>query len=339
MDSLTKLNLFSGIGGDDLASDWAGIKTVAFVERDKYCQQVLAKHWPGIPIIGDVHEVTAETIARYTNGGGTCGVETFSGFSEGQSPNTNRVCGRGHGIVDIISGGFPCQPHSVAGKRKGSGDERDLWPEFRRIIGEIKPRWVVAENVPGLFSSDAGRFFGTILADLASLGYSVGWCTFGAVDVGAWHRRDRVFIVAHGENTGTTRREWIEGDGSNIGREWQTERTGSDGYVRSQTVPDSPISGLEGAKPSRTICAGGLSSECGDVPDTLCQQLDGTRGTRRRWPESSDGSIWAVEPNVGRVAHGVPRRVDRLRALGNAVVPQQIYPVYKAIVEAVKHGQ
>jgi DNA (cytosine-5)-methyltransferase 1 len=327
---LTKLSLFSGIGGDDLASDWAGIRTIAFVERDKYCQQVLAKHWPGVPIIGDVHEVTKARIVAIANQRRCYGEQKQQREEQtqrGWSGKSGQVVAHTPTAVDIISGGFPCQPHSVAGKRKGSGDERDLWPEFRRIIGEIRPRWVVAENVPGLFSSDAGRFFGTILADLAALGYSVGWCTFGAVDVGAWHRRDRVFIVAH-----TAR--GIRESSSAQSNQRRTEEP-------SQTIPHSAISGLGGAEPTRTVCAGGLSAKCRDVSDTQYQQLNRAVGRDGRWPESSDGSIWAVEPNVGRVAHGVSRRVDRLRALGNAVVPQQIYPIYKAIVEceAVQDGK
>lgn len=94
-------------------------------------------------------------------------------------------------------GGFPCQPHSTAGKREASNDERDLWPEYKRIIGEIKPRWVVAENVSGLLSSEAGRFFRGVLRDLSAMGYRVGWCSFPASWVGAAHRRERVFTVAY----------------------------------------------------------------------------------------------------------------------------------------------
>lgn len=97
----------------------------------------------------------------------------------------------------VYRGGFPCQPHSVAGKRQASGDERDLWPEMRRVIGEINPRWVVGENVRGLLSSEDGRFFRGILRDFADLGFDVGWCVVSAASVGAVHRRERVAIIAH----------------------------------------------------------------------------------------------------------------------------------------------
>jgi DNA (cytosine-5)-methyltransferase 1 len=97
----------------------------------------------------------------------------------------------------LYRGGFPCQPHSCAGKRKASTDERDLWPEMRRVIGEIKPRWVVAENVPGLLSSESGRFFRGVLRDFAEMGYDAGWCVISAASIGAIHRRERVAIIAH----------------------------------------------------------------------------------------------------------------------------------------------
>ena len=292
---LTKLSLFSGIGGDDLASEWAGIHTVCFVENNKFCQQILRKHWPDIPIIGDVKDVTKEKVMAYCD----------SRLS--QQPKSEIPAGRhafdgcGSRGIDIISGGFPCQPHSVAGKHKGSGDERNLWSEFRRVIAEIKPRWVVAENVPGLYTSDRGHFFGSVIADLASLGYSVGWCTFGAVDVGAWHRRDRIFIVAH-SNQFRLSRQSSEGERGNGAKQTCVE-------VES-CIQHSPIAGLPD-------WAGGEMGQ--PSPLTEFERPDGTTEERE------------VECNFRGVAHGISRRVDRLRALGNAVVPQQIALIYEAI--------
>lgn len=161
---MTHLSLFSGIGGIDLAAHWAGFETIQLVERDPFCQRVLTKNFSGVPIHDDV--------------------TTFDG-----RPFAGRT--------DLISAGFPCQPHSLAGKRLASGDERDLWGEVVRILGEAKPRWFLGENVPGLLSSESGRFFGRVVDDLAALGFSVGWCCYGACDVGAVHRRNRVFIVAY----------------------------------------------------------------------------------------------------------------------------------------------
>lgn len=166
---LTHLSLFSGIGGLDLAAEAAGFITVGQCEWADYPTKVLEKHWPDVPRWRDIRGLSADNFRRRT----------------------------GRETVTVISGGFPCQPHSVAGLRKASSDERDLWPEYRRIVSEFKPRWVVAENVRGLLSSEDGRFFRGILRDFANLGYDVGWCCIRASDVGAIHSRERVAIVAH----------------------------------------------------------------------------------------------------------------------------------------------
>jgi DNA (cytosine-5)-methyltransferase 1 len=396
---LNKLSLFSGIGGDDLASEWAGIETVCFVECDKYCQQVLKKHWPEIPIIEDVKDVTKEKVqAIITNSKTITGRwQAIDRRQESEQDNGNSLrypvdsSGKpstgNDRRIDIIAGGFPCQPHSVAGKRQGSGDERNLWPEFRRIIGEIKPRWVVAENVQGLFSSDVGRFFGEVLADLAVLGYTVGWCTYGAVDVGALHRRNRVFIVAYSPQRENHGRERGDMDGKAAGRksinpaaitgsknvaDTDTERElQSQGVIAdigrrisngSQDVSNTAVQGLERAEPEGKVQAGGLSTKCGAVSNAECprwpaaragtdintgeQSKTGDRGRREqgkferrlgrvasRLPSWVDG-YWNREPDgIPRVTTGQKHRVDRLKGLGNAVVPQQIYPVYKAIME------
>jgi DNA (cytosine-5)-methyltransferase 1 len=173
------------------------------------------------------------------------------------------ICGACLTSVDLVCGGFPCQPHSLAGRRSGAQDERDLWPEFARLIRELRPRWVVAENVPGLLSIDAGRFFGGVLRDLAACGYDAEWDCLPAAAVGAPHRRDRVWIVAYPNSEGLER--------------WPALRR--DTAIERQAI-----------KRGRTQIGG----------------LD--------W--------WAVEPNVGRVAHGISNRVERLRGLGNAIVPQ-----------------
>ena len=202
------LSLFSGIGGLDLSAEWAGMQTVAFCEIDDYACKVLEKRWPGVPIYRDVRELTAERLRQ-----------------------------DGIGEIDLITGGFPCQDVSCAGKRTGFHDSdgqvtrSGLWAEYARIIGEVKPRWVVAENVRGLLSipamGRAGGGFGIVLRDLADLGFNAGWCCYGAADVGAPHRRDRVFIVAksQSERCGET----------GIDRQRSEERTTGD----STTLADS----------------------------------------------------------------------------------------------------
>ena len=166
---MTHLSLFSGIGGLDLAAEWAGFETVGQCEWADFPHSILEKHWPDVPKWRDIHGLTATDFFART------------GLQE----------------VTCISGGFPCQPHSLAGKRKASSDERDLWPEMRRVISEIKPRWVVAENVAGLLSSEDGRFFRRILRDFAEMGFNVGWATYPAAAVGAVHRRERMAIIAY----------------------------------------------------------------------------------------------------------------------------------------------
>lgn len=156
-------SLFSGIGGLDLGLERAGMTCAWQVEADPYCQKVLTKHWPDVPRHGDIREV---------------------------DPNALEP-------VDLICGGFPCQPHSLAGKRLASGDERDLWSEFARIIRGVGPRWVLAENVPGLLSSERGSFFGRVLRDLAELGFDAEWESLPATAFGAYHERWRVFLVAY----------------------------------------------------------------------------------------------------------------------------------------------
>jgi DNA (cytosine-5)-methyltransferase 1 len=348
---VNKLSLFSGIGGDDIASEACGIKTVCMCEIDKDCRKVLRHHFPGIPIIKDVKDVTAETVCNpaelFINGGDN--QQETSGTSIPELRDADCKGNIFRGGIDIISGGFPCQPHSVAGKHLGSADERDLWGEFRRIIGEIKPRWVVAENVPGLFSTDAGRFFRGILSDLSEMGYSAGWCTFGAVDVGAWHRRDRVFIVAY-DNFRQSR----PGIESEPIRETQFQPCSDRRIIRKEDATDSasgrcPQCNTEIGQPSE-------SDSDGDVPNPISQrgcgwnatreyaenvgELRGSEGTRGRQFESRMGNLvdglsqWLAEPDgVPRVATGIKARVAKLKALGNAVVPAQVYQVYKAIVE------
>jgi DNA (cytosine-5)-methyltransferase 1 len=296
------LSLFSGIGGLDLAAEWAGFRTVAFVERDPYCQRVLAKRWPGVPIIGDVREVVADTAD-----GGREGSTERAAIQAGREarPDDAGELPRGSGRlggqrIDLVSGGFPCQPHSVAGKRQASADDRDLWPEVARVLRAVRPRWFVGENVRGLLHSESGRFFGAILGDLADMGYSVGWGVWGASDVGALHQRERVFIVAY-----------AEGCGSGAG-------------LREA-----------GSQPHRDQ----LADRRRALADAECER--GCRGHAERedaedaWESSCDSRerIWRIEPQVGRVVAGIPGRAHRLRALGNAVVPQQAYPLFKAIAE------
>lgn len=167
MTPITFGSVFTGIGGLDLGLEWAGMKCKWQIENEKYCLKVLEKHWPNVPRYGDIYETNKKTLER----------------------------------VDGICAGFPCQPFSHAGNRKGTADERWLWPPLYETICEVGPRWVLVENVPGLITIDSGRVFSGILRDLAEAGYDAEWFMLRASDFGAPHKRERLFIVAHTEST------------------------------------------------------------------------------------------------------------------------------------------
>jgi DNA-cytosine methyltransferase len=273
---LTHLSLFSGIGGIDLAAHEAGFTTVAFCERESYCQTILSKHWPDVPIFDDVREVTADAL-------------------------------RAVGItrVDLLSGGFPCQPHSVAGKRLASADDRELWPEMHRVIREVRPRWVLGENTPGLFSSDVGRFFPGILRDLAALGYRVGWCCYGAGDVGAPHQRDRVFVVAY----------------SNSSRQLQPSRHVEEQWRRVSDCGEelgnaigSGFSGESRRGAGTELANGHTQPEAQEMADSNNEGLQGQLWPQARWQDSDrytrrsgmESESGTTQSGLGGMLNGIP---------------------------------
>lgn len=367
---MSVLSLFSGIGGIDLGLErTGGFRTVAFCEIDPFCREVLAHHWPGVPIHDDVRRLTVDSLG-------------------GLRP-------------DAIVGGFPCQPHSVAGKRKGQADERHLWPEFARLVRDLRPRWVLAENVPGIRSTAADEVCG----DLEAEGYSVWPLVVGADDVGAPHRRKRVWFVAHSNTAlreqpgrlgriGPTRPAEppggsavgqadryqgglaVERSGDLLDGERETRRNDADG--RGEWPVGSPTgSGLEGQRADagepqepeprndgmvhtersrRETGSVGHEVHAGREPLAGCwparpgePQHDweaprlayGASGAVRSAGQPREGSdTWSPQQPLGAPAHGLSERLVRranreaLKAAGNSVVPQVVEAIGYAILAA-----
>ena len=273
------LDLFSGIGGFSVGLEATGMKTVAFCEPDKYCQKVLKKNWPEVPIYDDVRELTADRLIR-----------------DGIKP-------------DIIAGGFPCQDLSVAGQQAGiNGARSGLWSECARLLGEVRPRYAVFENVTNLLTGDGGDWFKRVLWDISEVGYDAEWHCIPASAIGAPHRRDRVWIVAY--PNGNDRRG---GDSSESCRGQARMELGGCGegqsiYSADKDVAYPIIQGLQGRLHRREDKE--RQGEHGHV----------RRGSTAHGQPRKD--TWDVEPSVGRVANGIPSRSHRLKCLGNAIVPQ-----------------
>ena len=310
MRELQVLDLFSGIGGFALGLEAAGaFRTAAFCEQDAFCQAVLRKHWPDVPIYDDVRTIDFE------------------------------------GDIDVITGGYPCQPFSVAGKQKGAADDRHLWPSMFEIIKHKRPRWVVAENVAGHITMGLDE----VLFDLESEGYTARPVVIPACAVDAPHRRDRVWIVAHSQ---PTRTGGASGEAGHEGRASREDRgegirqgdrpTGAGRTIAaSEDVADAANNGTGRRQQQPQGGEGSGHVAHADNPRLQGREQRRTSGegkgsSRPTTQRSEDGGRqgWLPEPDVGRVATGVPNRVDRLKALGNAVVPQVVTQIGKAILAA-----
>ena len=333
---MTHGSLFSGIGGFDLGFARAGIKTIWQVEIDEYCRRVLEQHFPDARRCADIRTfAVADSADRGLRQGETSEIQARPPEESSDAGELSRRPKRPCGLsVDIISGGFPCQPVSHAGKRQGSSDSRYLWPEMFRVIRTLRPSWVVAENVYGLITHDDGALLDEVYDDLEGEGYEtlppivLPACAFGAP-----HRRDRVWIVAHRPGTrcdGPAREE------QHLQRQSLLSARSGDGGDVAHSEHSNGRSKCEDHSDSHGRHGLGWSSET--VGDSARGRLEEQRGNRstagspRAEPVLTDR--WAVEPDVGRVAHGIPKRVDRLKGLGNAIIPQIAEMIGRVIVNA-----
>ncbi len=273
--SLTVGSLFSGIGGLDLGLERAGMEVRWQVENDEFCQRVLAKHWPDVPRYGDIRGISGADLEP----------------------------------VDVICGGFPCQPVSHAGRRRGEEDDRFLWPEMLRLICEVRPAYVVGENVFGLVTHNGGLLLSSIVADLEAEGFEVAPpVVFPLGALGAWHRRDRVWLLAH------SRYNWR----SPKSRKQQSKRP-------------------EIADRGASIHAN-TQGERLEEPREMGRPVD-YAAPREGQTDRSEQHSWECEPDVGRMVHGLPRGVEpirrqRIKALGNSVGPPMAELIGRHLIQS-----
>lgn len=275
---MTHLDIFSGIGGFALAALWSGIETVAFCEIDPFCQKILNKNFPNIPIHKDVRDK-----------------QEFNKYS---------------GAIDIITGGYPCQPFSVAGKQRGAEDDRHLWPSMLEIIKRVRPTWVLAENVTGHIKLGLDE----VLADMAREGYSTRTIIVPACAIDAPHRRDRLWIIGHSNNHGTSTTKKREGFRTAVQDLTEGENQMRQSKGATIFYPNTRSERGEGGfskafqrKPSLSWC-----KDCRSIEDW------------RRLPD-------LLQPLLPRGNHGIPHRMDRTRGIGNAIVPQVAFKIMKLI--------
>jgi DNA (cytosine-5)-methyltransferase 1 len=274
---LKLLDLFSGIGGFSLGLESTGFfETIGFVEKDKFCQKVLKKHWKNINIEEDIRNVKGEKYA-----------------------------------ADIITGGFPCQPFSVAGKRKSTADDRYLWDEMLRLIREVKPRWVIGENVEGIVNINEGMVLRQVLNDLENEGFQSQCIIIPASGIGAWHQRKRIWIVSYSNNNGSYR---SQGNA--------TKQSSNEQKDRLSFRDDKDVSN------SNT----GFSVRENEEIQTGRNAFNSIyKSGKRQW--------WEIESELRGIPDGLSTKLyedrsNRIRALGNSIVPQIARQIGLSIMEA-----
>lgn len=329
---MVHLDLFSGIGGFAYAADQVfDDVTHVFCDNDKFCQAVLSKHWPESEIFDDIRSITADT--------DLFGRQRSNVLQQGRSSSR-----RSDQRVDLLTGGFPCQPFSAAGLRRGTADERHLWPEMLRVIRLTQPSWVIAENVSGILTWNDGLVFEQVCTDLETAGYEVQPYVIPAAGVNAPHRRDRVWFVAHAKHDGS--------DGA--------KNTGSDRRLQqqSQARPElsehEPTGGdsLRATKDRRHSAAtdaGRLRGQSGGRSQVRSEGQKPIQSDSQQFDERQWGRHWTeVAAEFCRVDDGLPselgdltltkaqHRKEQLKAYGNAIVPQLAIQIMRSMALPLK---
>lgn len=295
---MNHLDLFSGIGGFALAAKWAGFETKLFCEKDKFCQKVLEKNFPGIGIVEDI--------------------KNFNAIS---------LCG----AIDLLTGGFPCQPFSLAGKKKGRNDDRYLWPDMFRVIKECRPKWIIAENVPGIINAEHDN----ILNDLESENYKTESFVISASAIGAPHKRERLWIIANAN--GERRNDWSdtwERRYLQSNEEWHTSA------IQQEWEKLKPVSWATFDAQDWLANSDSVTSEQADsTPKPIKVAGEAWVGhSGQDWTDKSKTNREENQPPIPGVDDGLPNLVDRNKSLGNAIVPQVVYPIMKIIYEIETKG-
>ena len=338
------LDLFSGIGGFSLGAEQNGIETIGFVEKDEFCQKVLKKHWSDVPIIDDIRKVN----------------------------------GKDFGSATIISGGFPCQPFSVAGKREGTDDDRYLWDEMLRVISSCKPTWVIGENVEGLINIQDGMVLRSVQDDLEREGFQVQCLVIPASGIGAWHQRNRVWIigcnVSNTKSIGNRRKDRNMESENEKNRAEGREITISKFINDSKNVSNTNSGELHGCISTSRICrtkhhrmdsdkkrngnevrseterCSSQNTERENVSDSNEQRLQEHELSQKSEEQKLNSgklnagekptqSWWQTQSELCGVPNGVSYelhsdRINRIKALGNSIVPQIAEQIFRSIIDA-----
>jgi len=360
--TLTNVSLFSGVGGFDLAAEWSGFRTVLLCEIDPWCQVVLRHHWPGVPIIPDVKDVTDDTVRQALADAAGYGCPQHPGqqsYSEAEKGRMLQSVASGKANIreglTLITASPPCQPVSCAGKRRGKKDDRWLWHETIRVLAEVKPHWCCFENPAGIITMGLDG----VLSDMEGAGYACETVIVPACAVNAPHRRDRVFIVAHNDGSRCHRQPYEQGEGQ-AGRGRVAEGVAADTTSITQREQDDAQNAESGSGNARQVSERGGGAAIPDAVgigfgssrngrDTTCKSRLACSSGGRKWHSQSGlrclddglpgrlaglpdwyGGDWQMPPPL---AHEREGRVNKLKVLGNAVVPQQVYPILAAIAE------